>query len=191
MAEEGESARSDSREKAENRDKSARQSEPGDDIASNDAAVQRNRAAQSRMNQVQMPDGGTRNEKRSADNSVSGGYSGGGNATAAPAKESERAATRSEAAGRTRVARRAEKKAGEADEDRVVETRTAAGHRFRREGGVWVDVNYRPSMRSTGVRRGTEAFRALVADVPEVGRVAEAIGGEVILVVGGRAYSIR
>ena len=36
-----------------------------------------------------------------------------------------------------------------------------------------------------------EAFRALVADVPEVSRVAEAIGGEVIVEVGGCAYHIR
>jgi hypothetical protein len=52
-------------------------------------------------------------------------------------------------------------------------------------------VNYKSSMSSTGVRRGTEPFRALVADVPEVGRVAEAISGEVIVVVRGRAYRIR
>ena len=71
------------------------------------------------------------------------------------------------------------------------DTRTAAGHRFHREGNAWVDVNYKSSMPSTGVRRGTDAFRALVADVPEVGRVAEALGGEVIVVVGGRAYRIR
>jgi hypothetical protein len=46
-------------------------------------------------------------------------------------------------------------------------------------------------MRSTGVRRGSEAFRALVADVPVVGRVAEQIPGEVIVVVKGHAYRIR
>ena len=46
-------------------------------------------------------------------------------------------------------------------------------------------------MRSTGVRRGTEAFRALVADVPVVGRIAAQIPGEVVIVVGGRAYRIR
>ncbi|HWS88439.1 MAG TPA: hypothetical protein VN282_15815, partial [Pyrinomonadaceae bacterium] len=191
--EEGEDARSDSRESAERREKSARAPEPADDAAlSNNDAVQRSRAAQTRMNetQVQMPDGGTRNQKRAADNSASGGYVGG---SAAPPKESERdrAGTRSE--GRA-AARRPEKKKADDDEDapaRGGDTRTAAGHRFRREGSAWVDVNYKPSMPSTGVRRGTEAFRALVADVPEVGRVAEALGGEVIVVVGGRAYRIR
>jgi 3-hydroxyisobutyrate dehydrogenase-like beta-hydroxyacid dehydrogenase len=54
-----------------------------------------------------------------------------------------------------------------------------------------VDVKYKSSMPSTGVRRGTETFRALVADVPVIGRVAEQISGEVIVVVSGRAYTIR
>lgn len=76
-------------------------------------------------------------------------------------------------------------------EDSGAETREAAGHRFRRQGRAWVDVNYRGSMPMTGVRRGTEAFRALVADIPELGRVASQIGGEVITVVRGRAYRIQ
>jgi hypothetical protein len=185
--EEGEVARNESRDKPENKDKSARQSEPSDDLAANDA-VQRGRAAQSRMNQVQMPDGGARNEKRAADSNASSGY-GGGAAASAPAKESDR--ERAAALGSTHAARRTEKKADEDETAGAGDTRTAAGHRFRREGGAWVDVNYKPSMPSTGVRRGTEGFRALVADVPEVGRVAEAVGGEVIVVVGGRAYRIR
>ncbi|HWS56462.1 MAG TPA: hypothetical protein VN228_20155, partial [Pyrinomonadaceae bacterium] len=71
------------------------------------------------------------------------------------------------------------------------ETRSVAGRRFRREGGAWVDVNYRPTMSMTGVRRGTESYRALVADHPELGRIAEQLGGEVITVIGGRAYRIR
>lgn len=65
------------------------------------------------------------------------------------------------------------------------------GHRFRREGGAWVDVNFKSSMPQTGVRRGTEAFRALVADIPEVGRVAEQVNGEVVVVIRGHAYRIR
>jgi hypothetical protein len=43
----------------------------------------------------------------------------------------------------------------------------------------------------TAVRRGTEGYRALVADIPELGRIAEQLGGEVITVVKGRAYRIR
>jgi hypothetical protein len=86
-----------------------------------------------------------------------------------------------------------ESKAAEGDDEdgRKGETRSAAGHSFRREGGAWVDVNYKSSMSSTGVRRGTDSFRALVADIPELGRVAEQLGGEVVVVIRGRAYRIR
>ena len=189
--EEGEAAKTDNKEKSENRDKSARASEPADEVASNDA-VQQNRAARSRANQVQMPDGGASNQqKRGADNNASSGYGnvGGAGSVASP-KESdrERAGSRSEASGRARAAKQTERKD---DDEKDSQTRTAAGHRFRREGSAWVDVNYKSSMSSTGVRRGTEGFRALVADVPEVGRVAEAIGGDVTVVVGGRAYRIH
>ncbi|MFL6333647.1 MAG: hypothetical protein ACJ754_10095 [Pyrinomonadaceae bacterium] len=196
--EEGEADRADNKkEKSETRDKSARQSEPGnDDIVSSDAPAQPRAVRSRNMNEVQqMPDGGARNQsqKRAADNNASGGYIGGGSAgAAAPPKESERnAASRSEAARRAPPAREAGKKADEDEVTRDGETRSAAGHRFRREGGVWKDVNYKPSMPSTGVHRGTESFRALVADVPEVGRVAAAVGGEVLVVVNGHAYHIR
>jgi hypothetical protein len=192
-AEEGEVARTENRDRSESREKSARASEPAEEVAVTNDAAPRNRAAPRSVNEVQMPDGGSRNQqKRAADNSASNVY-GGGAVTATPPKESEgaRPGSRTDALGRMRAARRAEKKADDEEAARGGETRTAAGRRFRREGNAWVDVNYKPSMPSTGVRRGTEAFRALVADVPEVGRVAEALGGEVVVVVGGRAYRIR
>ncbi|HZB44593.1 MAG TPA: hypothetical protein VE360_05095, partial [Pyrinomonadaceae bacterium] len=122
---------------------------------------------------------------------VAGNFGVGNAGTATPPKESESARSGSGAVRRERSTRQAEKKAEDDETVRVGDTRTAAGHRFRREGSAWVDVNYKPSMSSTGVRRGSESFRALVADVPEVGRVAAAIGGEVIVVVSGRAYRIR
>jgi hypothetical protein len=185
--------------RSEDREKSARAAEPVDEIAAGDlAAQQQRRAAQSRVgNEIQMPDGGARNQRRSGDNVTSNNVATNvyGGAGAAAPRESERDRRADEGAGparRSRAAARAEKKADEADEAaRAGETRTAAGRRFRREGGAWVDVNYRSSMSSTGVRRGTEAFRALVADHPEIGRVAEQLGGEVVVVVRGRAYRIR
>jgi hypothetical protein len=70
-------------------------------------------------------------------------------------------------------------------------TRAVEGRRFRRVNNVWVDLNYRDSMPSTGVRRGTEEYRALVAELPEVGRVAERLSGEVVVVARGRAYRIK
>jgi hypothetical protein len=172
-----------------NKEKRARAAEPVDEIAANDAAMRRGRAA----NEVQMPDGGTRNQKRGADNSASKTYDNNASAgvTQREAERDDRGAGGALAARRGRAGTRAEQKTEENEPARGGETRTAAGHRFRREGSAWVDVNYKPSMRSTGVRRGTEAFRALVADVPVVGRVAEQIAGEVVVVVGGQAYRIR
>jgi len=191
--EEDEVARTDSRNESQSRDKSARAAEPTDDLSVNDTTRQRNVAQQQRgLNQVQMPDGGTRNAKRGEEGNASSGY--GASPGGGAAKDSDRAATRSETAGRSRPsrdAREAEKKAGEDDSARDGETRAAAGHRFRRKGSAWVDVNYKENMPSTGVRRNTEAFRALVADVPVVGDVARAIGGDVTVVVGGRAYRIH
>jgi hypothetical protein len=173
-----------------NKEKRARAAEPVDEIAANDAAMQRRRAA----NDVQMPDGGTRNQKRGADNNTSKTYGENNTSAGATQREAERddrGAGGSLASRRGRAPARAEQKTEEGETARDGETRTAAGHRFRREGSAWLDVNYKPSMRSTGVRRGTEAFRALVADVPVVGRVAEQIAGEVVVVVGGQAYRIR
>ena len=184
---ESESAKAES---SRDREKAGRAAEPAEEVASNDlAAQQQRRGAQNRANEVQMPDG-SRNQKRSGENTASNiGGAGGGSAAAAPRQENDGAGMRAPAR-RSRSVVQGERK----DDDeavRVGETRQAAGHRFRREGAAWVDVNYKPSMPSTGVRRGTEAFRALVADVPEVGRVAEQIGGEVVVVVRGRAYRIR
>jgi hypothetical protein len=143
--------------------------------------AEQNRAAnQMRRQEPQMPDGSTRGENRAANNR------GFGELRQAPPK-SERPAT---AAKRGRSN---DKQRDGADEDDVVrvETRSVAGHRFRRDGNAWVDVNYKSSMSMTGVRRGTEGYRALVADIPELGRIAEQLGGAVIVVVKGRAYSVR
>jgi hypothetical protein len=76
--------------------------------------------------------------------------------------------------------------AGDADE-----TRSVAGRRFRRQGGAWVDTSYRAGQATVQVRRNTEQWRALIADEPELQRIANALGGEIIVVWGGRAYRIR
>jgi len=194
VAEEKEAqAKSDAKSEGQDRPKRAREAEP-DEVAMNDLAVQqqRNRAAQNRAGEVQMPDGGSRNRSRAADN-TSNIYGGNAGASAAQPRESERDDRAANAARRGRSNTRDEGRQQETDDEvvRVGDTREAAGHRFRREGSAWVDVKYKQSMPSTGVKRGTEAFRALVADVPVVGRVAAQLGGEVVVVVSGRAYRIR
>ncbi|HZH31520.1 MAG TPA: hypothetical protein VEY11_12215 [Pyrinomonadaceae bacterium] len=73
----------------------------------------------------------------------------------------------------------------------VAEMRGVAGRRFRRQGDAWIDTAYRAGQSYTTVRRNSEQFRALVADEPELRRIADALGGEVTVVWKGRAYRIR
>jgi hypothetical protein len=184
--------------KAENKDKSPRKAENTDEIVSNDQPSQQKRGAVQPRGveaQQQMPDG-SRNQKRASENNISNITNGGGDVASSAPKAADRdsgAANRASASKRGRASAGATAGQREADDEdaRADETRSAAGHRFRRVGGAWVDVNYKSSMSSTGVHRGTEPFSALVKEMPEIGRVAEQIGGEVIVVVHGRAYRIR
>ena len=156
-----------------------------DEVASNEQSQKR--AGQQRGLEAQSPDGGARNQSRSAaNNSASGG------ALAGAARDDRESRMRRESPPAAKRGRSDQDAASEAERTNTVEeSRSVAGHRFRRDGGAWVDVNYKHTMSSTGVRRGTDAYRTLVADIPELGRIAEALGGEVLVVVRGRAYSIR
>lgn len=103
--------------------------------------------------------------------------------SAGAAAASERDGSASKDERRSRVASEAAKPSAE--------TRSVAGREFRREGGAWIDVNYRASMSLNEVRRGSERFISLSADMPELERVANQLGGTVIVVLRGRAYRIR
>jgi hypothetical protein len=76
-------------------------------------------------------------------------------------------------------------------EDSGGEVRGAGGRRFRRREGVWVDTAYKTSQATVRIRRGSEQYRSLVGDEPGVGRIADALGGELIVVWKGRAYRIK
>ncbi|HKV35137.1 MAG TPA: hypothetical protein VJP89_12460 [Pyrinomonadaceae bacterium] len=82
------------------------------------------------------------------------------------------------------------RKQAEKDKDDA-ETRTVSGRRFRKERGIWTDTAYDSSTRTVDMGRGSEQFRALVADEPEIKKIAEQLDGEVIVVWKGRAYRIR
>lgn len=71
------------------------------------------------------------------------------------------------------------------------ETRSVAGRRFRRERGVWIDTAYDSGRSTVSLTRGSEQYRALVADEPAIRTIAEQLDGEVIVVWKGRAYRIR
>jgi hypothetical protein len=83
---------------------------------------------------------------------------------------------------------RAAKSKKDSDSDEV---RSVSGKRFRREGNVWVDSSYASSRSTINVTRGSEQFRALVADEPEIRAIANQLNGEVIVVWKGKAYRIR
>ncbi|HEV7682231.1 MAG TPA: zf-HC2 domain-containing protein [Pyrinomonadaceae bacterium] len=71
------------------------------------------------------------------------------------------------------------------------ETRTVMGRHFTREGDAWVDVAYDFSRATVRFSRGSDQFRALVADEPGIRTIAEQLNGVVIVVWKGRAYRIQ
>jgi hypothetical protein len=79
------------------------------------------------------------------------------------------------------------KVAEERRQERSAETQSVGGRHFRRQGNTWIDTAYRSSS-VVNVARGSEQYRALVADEPALRRIAEHFGGEVIVVWRSRAY---
>jgi hypothetical protein len=73
----------------------------------------------------------------------------------------------------------------------ATENRSVAGRNFKKERGIWIDSAYDSSTRTVNLARGSEQFRALVADEPAIKTIAEQLDGEVIVVWKGRAYHIR
>jgi len=73
----------------------------------------------------------------------------------------------------------------------AVETRRVSGRLFHRQGNAWVDADYVSGRATVNVSRGSEQFRALIADEPALRSIAEQLGGEVIVVWKGIAYRIR
>jgi hypothetical protein len=70
-------------------------------------------------------------------------------------------------------------------------TRSVSGRQFRRQGDTWIDTGYVRGYGTTNVKRGSEQYRALVADEPGLRTVAEQLSGEVIVVWKGRAYRFK
>jgi hypothetical protein len=73
----------------------------------------------------------------------------------------------------------------------VVETRSVSGRRFTRADNVWVDTDYDAPRATIKVARGSDQFRALVADEPGLRAIADQLGGVVIVVWKNRAYRIQ
>ena len=80
--------------------------------------------------------------------------------------------------------------AGEKDKNEA-DTRTVAGRRFRKQGGVWIDTAYNSSRSVMNLKRDSEQYRVLVADEPAIKTIADQLDGEIIVVWKGRTYRIR
>jgi hypothetical protein len=93
-------------------------------------------------------------------------------------------------AARARDAEAKKEESAKAKDGAVEETRSVNGRQFRKSGDVWIDTAY-SSQQIVNVRRGSEQYRALVADEPEIRSFAEQIDGEFIVVWKSRAYRIR
>lgn len=73
----------------------------------------------------------------------------------------------------------------------LAETRSVGGRHFRNEKGVWIDTAYESSRSTVNLTRGSEQYRALVADEPTIETIAEQLDGEIIVVWKGHAYHIH
>lgn len=71
------------------------------------------------------------------------------------------------------------------------ETRSVGGHKFRRRGGIWIDTAYDSARAIIELRRGSEQYRALIADEPGIKTIADQLDGEILLVWKGRPYHIQ
>jgi hypothetical protein len=125
-------------------------------------------------------------EQRESDESTFKRGKEGEDQAAAPGIAATSGPRRAEA--RMSAARPASKAKQDSDND---ETRSVSGKRFRRQGNIWVDSNYESSRTTINVSRGSEQFRALVADEPGIRTIANQLAGEVIVVWKGKAYRIR
>jgi anti-sigma factor ChrR (cupin superfamily) len=74
------------------------------------------------------------------------------------------------------------------DKPQPDEPASVGGRKFRRQGGVWVDLKFKSSMSITTVSRGSENFAALDSKLRSI---AQQLGGEVIVVWKAKAYRIR
>ena len=103
---------------------------------------------------------------------------------AAPPADRERLARRRSIAGLKSEGR------SRANDDGSAETRSVGGRQFRRQGSAWVDTAYNSSRSTINMARGSEQYRALVADEPALRSIAEQLSGEIIVVWKGKAYRI-
>ncbi len=80
---------------------------------------------------------------------------------------------------------------GEDDEKSSEDNRMVAGHRFNKRDGVWYDSAFKSGTATVTISRGSEQYRALVADEPEIAVIAKQLSGQIFLLWKGRGYHIK
>jgi hypothetical protein len=158
---------------------------PPKELAANEVSENRDLAKQKRQPEVARQAGGNKkevDEPRKSDEVAAN--------RAAPKKTESLPASGASTQGivSTDSGRRARADKSGKDE---AETRSVAGHRFRKEGSVWVDAAYDSSRPTVTLARGSEQYRALVADEPAIHTIAEQLDGQIIIAWKGRTYKIR
>ncbi|MFN2491365.1 MAG: hypothetical protein ABR501_00595 [Pyrinomonadaceae bacterium] len=133
---------------------------------------------------------GNTQERRRAQDKNEIGY-----ANASPSPATDKLGTLSaKRSGGLRAENKADNRSGDKDQRQARdegETRSVAGRQFRRHGNTWIDTAYTLSRATINVARGSEQFRALVADEPTIRTVSQQLSGEVIVVWKGKAYRIH
>ncbi len=71
------------------------------------------------------------------------------------------------------------------------ETKSVSGRTFQKRGEIWIDTAYTSPRSTTNIARGSEQYRALVADEPDIQTIADTLKSEFIVVWKGRPYRIR
>ena len=79
----------------------------------------------------------------------------------------------------------------ELSKDDGSQTRSVAGRRFRKRDGVWIDTAYDSSKEAMTLTRGSERYRSIIADEPQLKTIADELDGEIIVVWKGHTYRIR
>ena len=74
------------------------------------------------------------------------------------------------------------------DSGEAAQTRSAGGHKFRKQGNAWVDQKFKSSLSLKNVARASDEFASLDSGLRSI---AQQISGEVIVVWKGKAYLIK
>ena len=149
------------------------------DSAKTEAAA-KEKPAESEAPSRQREDAKIRAKDEAAENRVAGAKPGLTVGRSVEGNRSEEARPSSGASGRVKK-----------NTENETETRVVAGRSFRRQGNVWVDTAYESSRPLINVARGSEQYRALVADEPSIRTIAEQLSGAVVILWKGRAYWIH